>query len=135
MSAQPPYEPPPGPPTPPAPPYGYGAPAPRPNASSAVTALVLGILGVVTCGPFTSIPAIIVGRNAVREVDASQGQLGGREMAQAGFVLGIVMTVLYGLALLLVIVVFVFGAVISSSFQSTCSTITDDTGSQTVRCD
>jgi hypothetical protein len=116
------------------PPYGYGPPAPRPNASSAVTALVLGILGVVLCGPFTSIPAIIVGRKTMREVDASQGQLGGREMAQAGFVLGIVMTVIYGLALLFVIVVFLFGAVISSSFQSSCSTVTDDAGNTSVRC-
>jgi hypothetical protein len=126
MSEQPPYQP---------PPYGYGPPVQRPNASSAVTALVLGILGVALCGPFTSIPAIVVGRNAVREIDASQGQLAGREMAQAGFVLGIVMTVLWGLGLLLVLVVFVFGAVMTSSFQSSCSTVTDDAGVTSVRCD
>jgi hypothetical protein len=111
MSEQPPYA---------APPPGY---APRPNAGNAVTALVLGILGVFLCGPFTSIPAIIVGRNAIREIDASQGQLGGREMAQAGYVLGIVMTVLYGLGLLLVLGLFVLGGVVSTSFESSSGTL------------
>jgi hypothetical protein len=100
-----------------------------------VTALVLGILGLVLCGPFTAIPAIIVGRNTIREIDASQGRLDGRGMAQAGFVLGIVGTVLAALGLLLVLVVFVFGAVVSSSFESSCSTITDDNGTHTVQCD
>jgi hypothetical protein len=122
------------PPPPPPSPYGY-PPAQRPTANNAVTALVLGILGLVLCGPFTAIPAIIVGRNTVREIDASQGRLDGRGMAQAGFVLGIVGTVLAALGLLLVIVVLVFGAVVSSSFESSCSTITDETGTHTVQCD
>ncbi len=62
-------------------------------------ALVLGILGVVTCqvvAPF----ALVVGRNTMKEIDASQGSLGGRGMAQAGYILGIIGTVF--LALLLV---------------------------------
>jgi len=129
MSEQPPL----GPPQQPYPqqPYGYVAP-PRRTPGGAVTALVLGILGLVMCGLFTSIPAIIVGRNTTREIDASQGQLDGRGMAQAGFVLGIVGTVIFGLALLLVIVVFALGGVIASGFESTCST-TDGSG-QTVEC-
>ena len=125
---------PPQPPVPPqVPPYGYPAP-PRPNSSKAVTALVLGILGLVMCGPFTAIPAIIVGRNATREIDESQGQLNGRGMAQAGFVLGIVGTVVGALALLFVIFVFVVGGVMSSQFSSTCTT-SDSNGNMTVQCD
>ena len=39
------------------------------------------------------------------------------------------------LALLLVLVVFVFGAVLSSSFESSCSTVSDDSGGFSVQCD
>lgn len=111
MSDYPPSEPPPPPPSP----YTSGQPAPRTSSGSAVTALVLGILGIVMCGPFTAIPAIIVGRNATREIDASQGRLDGRGMAQAGFVLGIIGTVLFGLGLLLVLGLLVLGVSTSSS--------------------
>jgi hypothetical protein len=141
MSEQPPnQEPPPDPPQPPAPApapapgYAYPAPPQRPTAGNAVTALVLGILGLVMCGPFTAIPAIVVGRKATREIDESQGQLDGRGMAQAGFILGIVGTVVGGLALLFVIFVFVLGGVIASNFEGTCTTVDSDS-SFTVSCD
>ena len=114
------------------PPYGYVAPPPRQTAGGAVAALVLGILGLVMCGPFAAIPAIIVGRKATREIDASQGRLDGRGTAQAGYILGIIGTVIGGLALLFVIFVFVLGGLFSTTFESTCTTI-DDTG-QTVEC-
>jgi Domain of unknown function (DUF4190) len=140
MSEQPPYPPQDDPwsagqpsPPPAAPQYAY-APQPRQTAGGAVTALVLGILGLVMCGPFTSIPAIIVGRKATREIDASQGHLEGRGMAQAGFVLGIVGTVLYGLMFLFVIVVFVFGGLVASTFEDTCSIVQDDDTTSSVPC-
>lgn len=140
MSEQPPYEPPqqPGYPQstpPPQPgPYGYPAAPRRPSSGSAVTALILGILGLVMCGPFTAIPAIIVGRRATSEIDASNGQLEGRGMAQAGFILGVIGTVLGALALLFVIAVFVFGAMISSSFEESCDTVESGDGSFRVEC-
>ena len=59
----------------------------------ATTALVLGILGVVICnvlGPF----AWKIGKNATTDIDASGGRLGGRGQAQAGYILGIIGTVL-----------------------------------------
>lgn len=71
---------------------GYQPPAPQ-DHPRATTALILGILGVVLCyilGPF----AWKVGKQAVNEIDASGGQLGGRGQAQAGYVLGIIGTVL-----------------------------------------
>ena len=119
------------PPPPPPSPYAYGPPGPQPATSgSAVTALVLGILGLVMCGPFTAIPAIIVGRNATREIDASQGRLGGRGMAQAGYVLGIIGTVLGGLALLLFIGLLVIGGVVSSGFSQSCDIVQGTSQSQ-----
>lgn len=63
---------------------GYGAP--QPTNKKAIWALVLGILGIVCCGFFTGIPALILGNNAKKEIDAGQGT--GRGMATAGVVLG-----------------------------------------------
>jgi hypothetical protein len=129
MTEQPPYRPPYQPPGPPAtpPPGQYGYAPPPPTSSKAVTALVLGIVGLASC-PFASIPAIFVGRSATREIDASQGRLGGRGIATAGFVLGIVGTTIVVLAFLLVVVVFVFGGLVKSSFEESCNTVdTNDT--------
>jgi putative exporter of polyketide antibiotics len=78
----------------PPPPPQYGAPVPpqggvpQKTNSKAIWALVLGILGLVCCGFFAGIPAIILGNMAKKEIDAGQGT--GRGMAQAGFILGII---------------------------------------------
>lgn len=95
------------PPPPPPPPYPYQGPGgpggPVPDQRQATTALVLGILGIVICGilaPF----ALVIGRNSLKEIDASGGRLGGRGKAQAGFICGIIGTVLLALGVLAVIV-------------------------------
>ena len=78
-------------------PYGGGYPAPAQNHPRSVPALVCGILALVLCGIFTGIPAIIMGSRAVRDIDASGGQVQGRGMAKAGLILGwisVAMTVL-----------------------------------------
>jgi uncharacterized membrane protein YjgN (DUF898 family) len=77
------------------PPYGFGAP----EHPQATLVLILGIVGIVACGlvaPF----AWVMGSRVVKEIDASGGQLGGRSQAQAGRILGLVGTLLLGLALL-----------------------------------
>lgn len=93
----------------------YGQAAMAPNSSTAVVALVLGIVSWLGCGPFTAIPAIFVGRNAIREIDRSGGQLGGRGLAQAGFWLGVVNTVFAALALVFVVIIFAIAAGTSSA--------------------
>lgn len=82
---------------------GYQAPPTppvyAPDHPQATLSLVLGILGVVACGvvaPF----AWVVGRRTLREIDASQGRVGGRTTAQVGYVLGVVGTVLLVLSVL-----------------------------------
>lgn len=97
-------------------PGGYPAayPVRPPDHPQAVTALVLGILGLVCCGlasPF----AIWLGRKAMNEIDASGGQLGGRGQAQAGFIMGIIGTALWALGLLFYAVLFVFGVFAASN--------------------
>lgn len=64
-----------------------------PNASNAVTALVLGILGIVLC-PLLGPVAWVLGRKGEQEIDSSGGAVGGRGLATTGKVLGIVGTVL-----------------------------------------
>ena len=56
--------------------------------------MILGILGLVCCGFFAGIPALILGKQAQNEIDASGGTQGGRGMATAGFVMGIIACVL-----------------------------------------
>lgn len=106
-----------------APPYGYNA-AP-PSDGQAITAMVLGIIALaLSCGYGCSLVlspvALFLGRGAMKRIDESQGQVGGRGMAQAGFIMGIIGTVLLVLAILAVIVVIVIG--VSGGFDDGSST-------------
>ncbi|GAA4739219.1 hypothetical protein GCM10023350_24530 [Nocardioides endophyticus] len=107
---QPPYQPPQQPP----PPYGYGQPyqPPAPNHPSAMTALVLGIIGlagILTCGGVTLVLspfAWAIGSKAVKEIDAAPpGTYSGRDQANAGRITGIIGTVLLVLGIIAVIAV------------------------------
>lgn len=90
------------------------APAPAytavaPDHPRATVALILGILGIVACSvvaPF----ALVIGRRSVKEIDASGGRLGGRGMAQAGFILGVIGTVILALSLIGVVVLVIVAA-------------------------
>lgn len=86
--------------------YGYGQPAQ--NHPSAQTAMVLGLIGLgglFVCGVtlFLSPFAWRMGARARREIDASNGTLGGRDTATVGYVTGIIGTVLLVLALLVAV--------------------------------
>ena len=91
------------------PPQPYGQPGYPPmgyqqqDHPKATTSLVLGILGIVICSilaPF----AWRMGKRTVAEIDASNGQLGGRGSAQAGYVLGLIGTILLGIGLAFIVV-------------------------------
>lgn len=100
----------------PPPPGGYGAP-PQ-DHPKATTALILGIVGLACCqilGPF----AWMTGKKAVSEIDASGGRLGGRGKAQAGYILGIIATVILILWVLFLILAAVTGGI---SFEAGTST-------------
>lgn len=104
------------PPLPPQYPGGYPGAYPMrpPDQPQAATAMVLGILGLVCCGlasPF----AIWLGRKSMNEIDASGGWMGGRGQAQAGYIMGIIGTALWVLALLFYVVLFVFGVFAASN--------------------
>ena len=96
---------------------GYTA-AYAPDHPKATTSLVLGILGLVVCGlvaPF----AWRIGKRTRDEIDASNGQLGGRGSAQAGYVLGLIGTILLALGLLLLVVLLIAGALTATTGSTT----------------
>jgi uncharacterized membrane protein YjgN (DUF898 family) len=104
------------------PPYGgpgYGYAPQPPKHPQAVTALVLGILGVVVCGlcgPF----AWSMGARVEREIAAAGGAYSGSTEATVGKVLGIVATVLLGISVL-VFGVFLLGGGLAALFSVTGS--------------
>ncbi len=70
------------------------AQAPR-TPGEATASLVLGILGLLFCPLICSLLAIIFGVKARNMIDASGGYLGGRGVAQAGLIMGVVGMALY----------------------------------------
>lgn len=91
----------PGYPPPGYPPPGYAARPPLPRNDLAVWSLVLGLFGVLGCLFFTGVPAIVLGNNARRAVEAGQADNPG--LATAGVVLGWVATALGALVVVLVV--------------------------------
>lgn len=83
----------------------------------ALWSMILGILGLVCCGLFTAIPALILGNMAKQEIAASGGRQSGQGMAQAGFVMGIVGIVLSVLGIVVWVLIVVAGAG-SGGFQT-----------------
>jgi hypothetical protein len=66
-----------------------------------VIALVLGIMSVFCCGPFTGIPAAILGKmemDAIKQGRSPESNMG---MAKAGFWIGIVGTALFILGIVI----------------------------------
>jgi TRAP-type C4-dicarboxylate transport system permease small subunit len=98
---------------PPPPPGGYQPP--QQDHPRATMSLILGILGLVICGVIAPF-AWNMGKKTMNEIDASGGQLGGRGMAQAGYIMGIIGTVLLALGVLFFLIAIPLG-VMSSSGQ------------------
>ncbi len=79
-----------------------------------VAAMILSIVSIPTCGPFLSIPGLILGKmemNAIRDGKAPQA---GETFAKIGFYLGVAVTVLYCLLFLVGIALFLFGVTANS---------------------
>ena len=85
-----------------APAHGSGGtrPASKTNGS-ATAALVFGILGLLI--GILSVPALVFGYSARRQIDGSGGEQGGRGMAIAGIVLGWIGAVLWAIWLILLL--------------------------------
>ncbi|MFC7496558.1 MULTISPECIES: DUF4190 domain-containing protein [unclassified Nocardioides] len=99
-------------------PYGY---TPPPNHPSAMTAMVLGIVGlagILTCGGVTLVIspfAWAIGGRAVREIDAAPpGSVGGRDQANAGRIMGLIGTILLVLGVLALVAIVLLFAVVAT---------------------
>ena len=91
------------------------APPPQDHPQSTL-ALVLGILGFVLCGlcsPF----AWVIGKRALNEIDASGGRMGGRSAAQAGYILGLIGSILLMLLVVGLIIILVFAVAASAGIS------------------
>ena len=88
-------------------PYAPGPWTLRPSHGGATAALICGIIGLVAV-PGLGIVAWIVGHLALKEIDAAPpGAWANREHANIGKILGIVSTVLYGLVIAFIILLYV----------------------------
>lgn len=107
----PPPPPPPIPPAPPsyapppqayAPPPAYGAPPPPGGGGTsgkATTSLVLGILGILCCGLLAPV-AWIMGKGELDAIRRGQSNPAGEGIAKAGYILGIIGSILFVFAIL-----------------------------------
>lgn len=95
----------------------YTTGAAQQQNQKAMWSMILGILGLVCCGIFTAIPALILGNMAKQEIAASGGRQSGQGMAQAGFIMGIVGIVLSVLGIVVWVVILAAGAG-SGGFQT-----------------
>lgn len=86
-----------GPQAPPA--AGYRATGQQQTPGNAIASLVLGILGLILCPIICSVLAIVFGRQAKDQIERDPN-LTGAGLATAGYIMGIVGLVLYGLLIL-----------------------------------
>jgi hypothetical protein len=66
------------------------------------------------CGFFTSIPGMILGRMEMSAIRQGQAPPAGEGIAKAGFYIGLVVTILYGLGTLAYIFLIVLGLAAAS---------------------
>lgn len=85
----------------------FRPPVSEPSKTLAISSLVLGILGILCCGFFTGIPAIIVGFIAKNKAESQPLLYSGRGMAIAGIVLGSI-SALYGLIVIVYLLLLTF---------------------------
>ena len=95
----------------------------------AIASMVIGIIALVGMCAYGitllgSPVALVLGRIAGKRIQASNGTVGGRGFAQAGFILGIIGTILLVLAIIAVVVIIVVA--VNGGFDS--STTYDSTG-------
>lgn len=105
------------PPPPPAPGYGPMPPAPR-TSSNAAVALVLAILSWLACPVVLAIAALVMARSAQREIEASNGWVGGSGLVTATRWVSWINIVVVALGVVVLLVVGLLAAVTSSTSTS-----------------
>lgn len=81
----------------------------RPNNTTAVISLVLGILSLCLGGIFFSIPAWILGNMAIKQIEENPNQ-DGMQLAKAGKMIGMIVTIIF-ISILVLYILFLIGVV------------------------
>lgn len=103
------------PPPPPAGGYGYGGgPVGGGDHPQGTTILILGILGIVCCGPL-GIAAWVMGNKAIKEIDANPSAYTNRGTVNAGRICGIVGTILMVVGIVAYILLIAIAGTVSFS--------------------
>ncbi|MEO8663991.1 MAG: DUF4190 domain-containing protein [Ignavibacteria bacterium] len=106
------------PPPPPPPPSFNPPPPPIPPgsmntggsaSSNAIIALVLGILSFISCGIIAAIPAWIMGKKEINEINAGRSSQAGLTFAKIGMWLGIINIILSILAIIFFVIALIAG--------------------------
>ncbi len=96
--------------------YAHQAPTPQGSASGrAIASMVLSIVSIATCGPFLSIPGLILGKTEMNAIRDGQAPKAGETFAKVGFYLGIAATALYCLLGAAWLAIMFIGSVAGSS--------------------
>jgi hypothetical protein len=100
----------------PQPQYGYANQTyPQQGASGrAITSLILSIISIFMCALLTSVPGMILGKMEMNAIRQGQSPPAGEGIAKAGFYIGLVMTILWGLVVLGYIFLFIIGIAATS---------------------
>ena len=88
----------------------YAAYAVGPEHPQGTVILVLGILGFFTF--VTGVIALVMGRKAMKEINASGQVYANRSQVQIGYILGIITTILGGLYVLFIIAYIIFFVIV-----------------------
>lgn len=91
-------------------PYQSAYEQPSRHAGLAITSMVLSLLSLVMFGPLLSIPGAICGHIALKGMRQS-GDLRNQGFAQAGFWVGLILSLLWGLLIAFIIVIMIVAAV------------------------
>ncbi len=83
-------------------------PPPEPASSQAIIALVLGIVGFLFCTPL-GIAAWIIGQKERAAIKRGESPEAGMGLATAGWIIGIVDTVIFIVVILAIILIFILG--------------------------
>ncbi|WGX94623.1 DUF4190 domain-containing protein [Nocardioides sp. L-11A] len=107
-------------------PPNYGTPPPPPAGGygaggfgggdhpQGTTILILGILGLVCCGPL-GIAAWVMGNKAIKEIDANPGAYTNRGTINAGRICGMIATILMIVGIVAYIILFAIAGSVSLS--------------------
>jgi hypothetical protein len=85
---------------------------PQGASGRAITAMILSIVALVSCGPFTSIPGLILGKLEMDAIQKGEASQAGATFAKVGFYMGLGVTALYCIALPLLFFLGALGGII-----------------------